>query len=62
MLYLQRTCAQTTTDPKTKRLKTDKAKFLTLYRKQTDRSWKVVVDAMIPDPAMGFLGTVKDRE
>jgi hypothetical protein len=62
MLYLQGTCAQTTTDPKTKKLKTDKAKFLTIYPKQTDGSWKAVVDAMIPDPAMWFLGMVKDRE
>jgi ketosteroid isomerase-like protein len=62
MLCSQGTCAQTTTDPKTKKLKTDKAKFLALYRKQTDGSWKVVVDAMIPDPGMWFLGTVKDRE
>jgi uncharacterized protein (TIGR02246 family) len=52
MVYSQSTYVMTTTDAKTKKPKTEKGKYLTIYRKQTDGSWRVVVDAAVPDAAM----------
>jgi uncharacterized protein (TIGR02246 family) len=52
MIYSQGTYALATTDAKTKKPKTEKGKYLTIYRKQTDGNWKVVADAVIPESAM----------
>ena len=52
MVYSQGTLIQTTTDAKTKKPKTDKGKFLTVYRKQADGSWKAVADTYNLDAAM----------
>ena len=52
MIYSQGTFAMTTTDTKTKKPKTENGKYLTIYRKQADGSWKVVVDAAVPSMAM----------
>jgi hypothetical protein len=38
----------TTTNAKTKKPKTEKGKYPTIYRKQADESWKVVADAAVP--------------
>jgi len=37
-------------DPKTKKKITDKGKYATVYKKQTDGSWKAVVDVANSDP------------
>jgi len=52
MVYSQGTLVQTTTDAKTKKPKTDKGKFLTIYGKQADGSWKAVADTYNSDAAM----------
>jgi ketosteroid isomerase-like protein len=43
--------SETYTDPATKKAKTDSGTFLTVYRKQTDGSWKAVEDWAVADPA-----------
>ena len=43
---------QTTTDPKTKALVTDKGSYLTVYRPQADGAWKAVWDINTPGPAV----------
>jgi uncharacterized protein (TIGR02246 family) len=49
MVYLQGTYTMTMTNPKTKKPMTDKGKYLTVYTKQADGSWKVVADTMNSD-------------
>src|ERR1700691_3284581 len=52
MVYTQGTYTMTLSDPKTKKPVTDKGKFLTVYAKQPDGSWKVVADTFNSDSAM----------
>lgn len=52
MVYSQGTYSMTTTDPKTKKPITDKGKFVTVYAKQADGSWKVVADTFNSDSNM----------
>ena len=52
MVYTQGTYTATMTNPKTKKPMTDKGKYLTIYRKQPDGSWKVAADAYNSDSAM----------
>jgi ketosteroid isomerase-like protein len=52
MAYSQGTYVMTTTDAKTKKARTENGKYLIIYRKQADGTWKVVADAAIPDTAM----------
>jgi uncharacterized protein (TIGR02246 family) len=47
--YTQGTYAMTMTDPKTKQPMTDKGKYVTVYRKQADGSWKAVSDILNSD-------------
>jgi uncharacterized protein (TIGR02246 family) len=49
MVYSQGTYTMTVTNPKTKKPVTDKGKYLTVYTKQADGSWKVVADTMNSD-------------
>jgi len=49
MVYSQGTYVLTMTDPKTKMPKTDKGKYLTVFVKQADGSWKVVADTFNSD-------------
>ena len=42
----------TMTDPKTKKPVTDKGKYLTIYAKQADGTWKAVADTFNSDSAM----------
>ena len=49
MVYLQGTYTMTVTNPKTKKPVTDKGKYLMVYTKQADGSWKVVADTMNSD-------------
>lgn len=42
MVYSQGTCSMTMTNPKTKKPTTSTGKFLTVFTKQADGSWKVV--------------------
>lgn len=49
MVYSQGTYSMTMTDPKTKKPMTDKGKFLTVYTKQPDGSWKAVADTFNSD-------------
>jgi uncharacterized protein (TIGR02246 family) len=52
MVYLQGTYTMTTTNPKTKKPVTDKGKYLTIYMKQADGSWKAVADTYNSDSPM----------
>jgi uncharacterized protein (TIGR02246 family) len=52
MVYSQGTYTMTMTDPKTKKLMTDKGKYLTIYAKQADGSWKAVADTFNSDSPM----------
>jgi uncharacterized protein (TIGR02246 family) len=53
MVYTQGTYSMTMTDAKSKKPVTDKGKFMTVYAKQADGSWKVVADTFNSDmPAM----------
>jgi uncharacterized protein (TIGR02246 family) len=52
MVFSQGTYTMTMTDPKTKKPMTDKGKFLTVYTKQADGSWKAVADTFNSDSPM----------
>jgi uncharacterized protein (TIGR02246 family) len=52
MAYAQGTYTMTMTNPKTKQPVTDKGKYLTIYVKQADGSWKVVADTYNSDSKM----------
>ena len=52
MVYSQGTYSMTMTNPKTKKPMIDKGKFLTIYGKQPDGSWKVVADTFNSDSPM----------
>ena len=52
MVYSQGTYSMTMTNPKTKKPMTDKGKFLTVYTKQADGSWKAVSDTFNSDSPM----------
>jgi|SRR5208337_2710120 len=49
MVYTQGTYTMTTTNPKTKKPMTEKGKYLTVYTKQADGSWKAVADTYNSD-------------
>jgi ketosteroid isomerase-like protein len=42
--YSQGAYTMTSTDPKTKKVLTEKGKYVTVYKKQADGSWKAVAD------------------
>ena len=52
MVYSQGTYSMTMTDPKTKKPITDKGKYLTIYAKQADGSWKAIADTFNSDSQM----------
>ena len=52
MVYSQGTYTMTMTNPKTKKPMTDKGKYLTVYTKQADGSWKAVADTYNSDSSM----------
>ncbi|MGB9235731.1 MAG: SgcJ/EcaC family oxidoreductase [Terriglobales bacterium] len=52
MVYSQGTYSMTITNPKTKKPMTDKGKYLTVYAKQPDGSWKAVADTFNSDSPM----------
>jgi uncharacterized protein (TIGR02246 family) len=52
MIYSQGTYVWTVSDPKTKQPITDKGKYLTVYMKQPDGSWKAVADTFNSDSHM----------
>ena len=52
MVYSQGTYTMTMTNPKTKKPMTDKGKYLTVYMKQSNGSWKVVADTFNSDSMM----------
>jgi ketosteroid isomerase-like protein len=47
--YTQGTYSMTISDPKTKAPVNEKGKYLTVYRKQTDGTWKAVEDTFMSD-------------
>ena len=49
LAYSRGTYFMTTTDAKTKKPATEKGKYLTIYRKQADGSWKAIEDINSPD-------------
>jgi uncharacterized protein (TIGR02246 family) len=50
-VYSQGPYQMTMSDPKTKAPVTEKGKYLTIYKKQTDGSWKAVADMLNSDSA-----------
>jgi len=52
MVYSYGTYTLTMTNPKTKKPMTDKGKYLTVYMKQADGSWKAVADTYNSDLMM----------
>ena len=52
MVYSQGTYTMTMTNPKTKKPMTDTGKYLTVYAKQADGSWKAVADTFNSDSPM----------
>ena len=52
MVYSEGTYSWTMTNPKTKKPMTDKGKYLTVYMKQADGSWKAVADTYNSDSPM----------
>jgi uncharacterized protein (TIGR02246 family) len=52
MVYSQGTYSMTMTNPKTKKPMTDKGKYLAIYTKQADGTWKVVADTFNSDSHM----------
>ena len=52
MVYSQGTYTMTMTNPKTKKPMTDKGKYLTVYAKQPDGTWKAVADTFNSDSPM----------
>ena len=53
MVYTQGTYTMTMSDPKNKKKTiTDKGKYLTVYTKQADGSWKAIADTYNSDSAM----------
>ncbi len=52
MVYSQGTYTMTMTNPKTKKPMTDKGKYLTVYTKQADGSWKAIADTFNSDSPM----------
>ena len=52
MVYSQGTYTMTMTNPKTKKPMTDHGKYLTVYTKQADGSWKAVADTFNSDSTM----------
>lgn len=52
MVYSQGTYTMVMTNPKTRTAITDKGKYLTVYTKQADGSWKAVADTFNSDSAM----------
>ena len=52
MVYSLGTYTMIMTNPKTKKPMTDKGKFLTVYTKQADGSWKAVADTFNSDSPM----------
>ena len=52
MVYSQGTYTMTLTNPKTNKTMTDKGKYLTVYTKQADGSWKAVADTFNSDSPM----------
>jgi uncharacterized protein (TIGR02246 family) len=52
MVYSQGTYIMTMTNPKTKKPMTDKGKYLTVYTKQADGSWKATADTFNSDSPM----------
>jgi len=52
MVYSQGTYTMTATNPKTKKPVTDHGKYLTVYTRQADGSWKAVADTFNSDSTM----------
>jgi len=52
MVFTQGTYAMTMTNPKTKKPITDKGKYLTVYTKQADGTWKAIADTFNSDSPM----------
>ena len=51
LAYTQGAYTMTSTDPRTKKPATEKGKYITIYRKQADGSWKAVEDMLNVDAA-----------
>lgn len=52
LVYSQGTYTMTMTNPKTKKPMTDTGKYLTVYTKQADGSWKAIADTFNSDSPM----------
>jgi uncharacterized protein (TIGR02246 family) len=49
LAYSQGAYTMTTTDPKTKKPQTEKGKYITVFKKQADGSWKAIEDMLNGD-------------
>ena len=49
LAYSQGTYSTIATDPKTKKLMTETGRYVEVYKKQSDGSWKIVEDINSPD-------------
>jgi ketosteroid isomerase-like protein len=54
--YTQGTVTSTTTDPKTRKPMNDRGKWLSVRKKQSDGSWKIVQDTFSSDLPLSNLG------
>ena len=62
LAYSQGTYSQTMTNPKTKKAQTETGKYVTVYKKQADGSWKAVEDINNADaPAVVVAGAAKTK-
>ncbi len=64
LAYTQGTYTLTLTDPQSKQLINDHGSYVTTYRKQSDGTWKAVVDiatSEVPPPSRPFLETSLTR-
>jgi uncharacterized protein (TIGR02246 family) len=50
LAYLQGTSTETDIDPKTKKQMSEKGKYVVVFKKQADGSWKAILDMYNPDP------------
>jgi uncharacterized protein (TIGR02246 family) len=62
LAYTHGTYAMTSTNPKTKRVESETGKYVTVYRKQADGSWKVVADIDNADGPATIVAMAKGKK
>ena len=59
LAYSEGTYSMTMTNPKTKKPEIEKGKYVTVYKKQADNSWKAVEDISTPDAPAASVAVAK---